>query len=141
MKVAFLEGKVYTQPKRIKTKFGKEVLSFSIGINNNYKDKSGNYVQRPMTYINLICHNPDLFDVIENIRLKQDKVSLLATFDIVEEKADSKIVKNTYYSLVAISVNNDKLYGAYKTFKDHFTLKEDLYVPPKETDKEDDLPF
>lgn len=136
MRIAILEGKMFNSPRRIKTEKNKEVLYFSIGTNNSYKDKNGEYVSLPMTYINLICYNEDLFDVIENVSLKKDRLTILAKFDIVEKKVNDEIVKQYYFTVIDVVVNNSDFYSKYRDLKNFFSHSK--YVS---TENKDDLPF
>lgn len=111
MKLVFLEGKIYSEPKQMQTREGKTFYQFSLGISNSYKS-NGEWIKRDSTFISLMVYDMKQIEILRSIAIKKDKVSVVARFDVVEKKgADNKIHKETYYNAIAILVNNKDFYS------------------------------
>lgn len=143
MKLGFFTGKIYSLPQKRKTKSGKEIINFSLGISNSYK-KNGELIKLPMTFIEFVVFNDKLFDKINSISLKEDIVHIIANIDNIEELKDGKRTSRHIYSALRVYKNSKNFYPeVIKLFNiDYEEVEDDTYNPDNVfTDKGDDLPF
>ena len=110
MKLCFFQGKIYQSPKVINSN-GREIYLFSIGINNNYKDKNGEIVKRPMTFINFSSVDKKHYEKLMNSQLKEDTISIVARLDIVDMEEEGRRVTRYYFNALNLSVNNKDFYN------------------------------
>jgi len=140
MKLCFFQGRMYQSPRVVNAN-GREVYLFSIGINNSYKDKNGEIVKRPMTFINFSSVDKNHYEMLRDANLKEDSISVIARLDVIDMEEEGRRETRYYFNALNVSVNNKDFYNNVINFiKDKDKGEEKVSTENNSNDTDEHIP-
>lgn len=126
-----LVGNIGSDPKKIETKSGKDMVSFSVATSESYKDKNGEY-QTKTEWHNIVCFDEIKNKYIFNNIKKGDSVFIDAKLTYQDKDINGTNIKQ-------ISINLKEIKILRKQIKEENSKNESEYN--EDDSSSDEIPF